>query len=60
MRVYDIVTPFNYSQTHSVVAANAGDAEKAFLREYPGTKILEIKMHAEYVIVAIKEADHAD
>lgn len=55
MKVYDILTPFNYSQKSCVVADNMAKAEELFLKEYPGTKILEITLHAEYVLVQGKE-----
>jgi len=51
MKVFDILTPFNYSQKSCVVAEDMATAEKLFLKEYPDIKILEIKLHAEYVIV---------
>ena len=52
MKVYNILTPYNYSQTSCVVADNMGEAERLFLKKYPNTTILEIKKHADYVIVA--------
>jgi hypothetical protein len=33
------------------VAKDMATAERLFLKEYPGTVILEIKLHSEYVIV---------
>lgn len=51
MKVFDVLTPYNYSQKSCVVADSIAEAEKLFLQEYPDTKILEIKLHAEYVIV---------
>jgi hypothetical protein len=58
MKVYDILTPSNYSQKSCVVANSMAMAENLFLAEYPGTTILEIKLHAEYVIIQ-KEVPHA-
>ena len=52
LNVYDVHTPFNTAQTSSVVAHDMGEAEELFLEEYPMTKILEITLHSEYVIVA--------
>ena len=51
MKVYDVLTPHNYSQKTCVVAESIASAEKAFLRKYPYTTILKIELHAEYVIV---------
>ena len=51
MKVYDILTPGNYSQTHSVVAKNMGEAERLYKAKYGPIRIIEIKLHAEYVIV---------
>jgi len=51
MRIYDIITPFSRSQTHSVVANTMAEAEQLFLIAYPYTKIEEIRLHSEYVIV---------
>ena len=51
LKVYDIMTPFNYSQTHSVVAESMGDAERIFLEEHPNITIKEIQLHSEYVQV---------
>ena len=50
MKVYDVVTVYNRGQVHSVVASDMATAEKLFKEKYGGT-ILEIKLHAEYVIV---------
>ena len=58
MNVYDILTPFNYSQTSCVVAESMAEAERLFKKEYPYIKILEIKLHSEYVIVQT-EVPHA-
>lgn len=52
MKVYKIQTPFNYVQTHCVVAENMGEAERLFLEQYPGTEIIEIVVVSDYVIVA--------
>ena len=49
MKVFDILTPFNYSQTHSVVAESMAKAEETFLKEYPFTEIKEIRLHSVYV-----------
>ena len=51
MKVYNIQTPFNHSQTSCVVAESMGQAEKLFLEKYPNTTILKIEKHADYVIV---------
>ena len=51
MKVFDILTPYNYSQKSCVVADNMAQAETLFLKEYPNTTILEIKKHSDYVIV---------
>jgi hypothetical protein len=55
MKVFDVLTPFNYSQKNCVVAEDMATAEELFLKEYPGIKILEIKLHAEYVIIQKEE-----
>ena len=55
MKVFDILTPFNYSQKNCVVAEDMATAEELFLKAYPGIKILEIKLHAEYVIIQKEE-----
>ena len=49
MKVFDIQTGFNYSQTHSVVAESMAKAEETFHKEYPHTEILEIRLHSSYV-----------
>ena len=51
MKVFDILTPYNYSKKCCVVAEDMAMAEKLFLKEYPDTTILEIKLHSEEVIV---------
>jgi len=51
MNVYKILTVFNYSQTHCVVAESMAEAEKMFLAEYPHTTINGIELISEYVIV---------
>lgn len=51
MNVYDILTPYNYSQTHSVVAESMGEAERLYKEQYGPIRIIEIRLHAEYVIV---------
>lgn len=51
MKVYNILTPFNYSQKSCVVAESMAKAEKLFEEEYPYTKILKIELHSEYVVV---------
>ena len=51
LKAYDIQTSYNYSQKTCVVAESIADAERLFLKEYPNTEILEIKLHAVYVIV---------
>jgi len=51
MKVYDILTPYNYSQKSCVVAQNMATAETLFKKEYPNTTILEIKLHSDYVVV---------
>jgi hypothetical protein len=61
MKVYDIVTPYNYSQTHSVVAESMGEAERLYKQKYNTVRIVEIKLHAEYVVLAAREeTDHDD
>lgn len=55
MKVYDILTPFNYSQKSCVVADSIGKAEELFLKQYPNTTILEIRKHSDYVLVQVKE-----
>lgn len=52
MKVYNILTPHNYSQKSCVVARDMAEAEKLFLKKYPMTTILKIELHAEYVIVS--------
>ena len=53
MKVYNIQTPFNYSQTSCVVARDMAEAEKLFKDEYGfTTKIVSITIHADYVIVS--------
>lgn len=51
MRVYDIETEFNYSQTHSVVAESMAEAERIFNAKYWPTTIKAIKLHSVYVQV---------
>jgi ribosome biogenesis protein Nip4 len=51
MKVYNIIAPGTYSQTHCVVAKNMGEAEALYLKEYPGSSIEKIELHAVYVIV---------
>ena len=51
LKVYNILTPYNYSQTSCVVAESMAEAEKLFLEKYPNTTILKIEKHADYVIV---------
>jgi hypothetical protein len=51
MKVFDIETGFNYSQIHSVVADNMGEAERVFRARYWPTEIKAIRLHAEYVLV---------
>lgn len=51
MKVFNILTPYNYSQTSCVVAEDMATAEKLFLKEYPNTTILKIELHSNYVIV---------
>lgn len=50
-KVFNVLTPYNYSQTSCVVADNIAKAEEIFLGKYPNTKILKIALHAEYVLV---------
>ena len=53
MNVYDILTLYNYSKTHSVVAKSMGEAERLYKEKYApyAPNIIEIRLHAEYVIV---------
>lgn len=51
MKAYKIVTPFNYSQTHIVVADDIGKAEEVFTERYGDVKIISIELIAEYVEV---------
>lgn len=51
MKVYDIITAYTGSQTHSVVAKSMGEAERIFLAKYGPTTIQEIRLHATYVQV---------
>ena len=51
MKVYDILTPYNYSQKSCVVAVNMATAETLFKKEYPDTEILRIEKYSDYVIV---------
>lgn len=55
MNVYDVNTPYSYSQVHSVVAPNMSIAESVFKAKYPFTKILSITLHSEYVEIAPQE-----
>jgi hypothetical protein len=57
MKVFDIKTPYNRSQTHSVVAESMAKAEEIFLKEYPNTEISEICLHSNYVQI---QAAHAE
>ena len=52
MNVYDIITPFNISQRHCVVAPGMCEAERVYKQKYGAIKIIEIKLHAEYVLVS--------
>ena len=51
MKVFNILTPYNYSQPCCVVAHDMAEAEQLFLKEYPSTTILKIELHAKNVIV---------
>ena len=51
MQVYDIHTPFNHSQTSSVVAESMAKAEEIFLKKYPYTVINSIVLHSQYVLI---------
>ena len=51
MKIYDVLTPYNYSQKSCVVAENIAKAEEIFLKQYPYTTILKIELHAEYVLI---------
>lgn len=51
MKVYNIQTPYNYSQTSCVVADSMAEAEQLFLKKYPNTTILKIEKHSDYIIV---------
>ncbi len=51
MRAYKIQTPYNYSQTHIVIADNMGEAEEIYKKEYEYTTILGIELLSEYVLV---------
>ena len=52
MKAFSVVTPFNISQTHIVVAKNMAEAEETFKQEYPYTTIEKIELVAEYVQIA--------
>jgi len=52
MKVYKIQTPFNYSQTHCVVAENMAEAERLHKEAYPDLDIIEITLISDYVIVS--------
>jgi len=56
MKAYKIVTPFNYSQTHIVVAENIGKAEEVFLEEYSPITIETIELVSEYVQIQKEKA----
>ena len=58
MKVFDILTPFNYSQTHSVVAESMGKAEETFRKGYPYTEIREIRLHSSYVQIQDAPAEN--
>jgi len=51
MKVYTVLTPFNYSQTSCVVAESMAEAEKLFLERYPHTTIIKIEKFSDYVIL---------
>ena len=51
MKVFNILTHFNYAQTSCVVAEDMATAERLFKKEYPYTEILKIELHSNYVIV---------
>jgi hypothetical protein len=51
MKVFDILTPFNYSQVHSVVAESMAKAEETFLKTHPFVEIREIRLHSNYVTI---------
>ena len=59
MKVYKILTPYNFSQTSCVVAESFAKAEELFLEKYKQTTILEIELIADYVIVQ-KETIHEE
>lgn len=49
MNVYDIITPHNHGQTHSVVADSMAEAERIFEAKYWPITIERIELHSEYV-----------
>ena len=51
MKVYDVVTPYNAGQTHSVVAKSMADAERITKEKYGPIEIKKITVHADYVLV---------
>lgn len=51
MKAYNILTPYNYSQTNCVVADSMGEAEEIFKKAYPYTTITKIELYSDYVLV---------
>jgi hypothetical protein len=49
---FEIVTKSKYDQKHLIIADTIAAAEMAFMKEYPGDTIKEIKLDATYVIIA--------
>ena len=51
LKVYNIITAFNYSQTHCVVAGSMAEAEKIYKDKYNDIEIKKIELHSNYVLV---------
>lgn len=51
LKVYDVETVYNRSQTHSVIARDMGEAERVYLEKYGPCTIFRILLHSQYVIV---------
>lgn len=54
MNAYEIITPYNRTQTHIVIAESMGDAEETFKAEYQGTEIEKIVKVSDYVLISEK------
>jgi hypothetical protein len=53
LKAYEIITVYSAGQPHYVIAENMGQAERTYKERYGQfTKIYEIKLRSEYVLIA--------